>query len=92
MAITQENALRMMDITQQAQMDKEQFDFFRNHIASFVEWLVEGAIRDLVSVGVDFDLANSMINTISHLSKMAGANDLFDYGVVAQLMEGQDNA
>lgn len=92
MAITKENARRMMSITSSADLDEADFPFFRNHISSFVEWLVDNAIEDLVRQGIDRDLAHSMLNTISHLSKMSGANDLFDYGVTATLLEGMDNA
>ena len=92
MAISMENAQRMMALTASPNLSEADFPFFRNHITPFVEWLVEKAVEDLVTLGVERDLAFSMLNTISHLSKMSGANDLFDYGVTATLMEGMDNA
>jgi hypothetical protein len=87
MAITRENALRMMSITSSANLSDEDFPFFRNHISSFNEWLVEQGINDLVRLGIDRDLASSMLNTISHISSMAGATNLFDYGVTATIFE-----
>ena len=87
MAITKENARRMMLITSSANLSDEDFPFFRNHITSFSEWLVSEAINDLVRLGVDKDLASSMLNTISHISSMAGATNLFDYGVSATIFE-----
>lgn len=87
MAITKENARRMMLITSSAELSNEDFPFFRNHITSFSEWLVSEAINDLVRLGVDKDLASSMLNTISHISSMAGATNLFDYGVSATIFE-----
>ncbi|MFZ9728343.1 MAG: hypothetical protein ACO3CD_04960 [Candidatus Nanopelagicaceae bacterium] len=86
MAITMENAKRMMDITSQAELSEQDFPFFRNHLSPFVEWLVEHAIEDLVRMGINQDFANSMIRTIEHMASMKGANDLFDYGVSAQLL------
>lgn len=86
MAITMENAKRMMEITSQADLSEQDFPFFRNHLSSFVEWLVEHAIEDLIKMGIDRDFASSMINTIAHMASMKGANDLFDYGVTATLL------
>lgn len=92
MAISHENVIRMMAITS-GELQESDFDFFRNHITPFVEYLVEHAIADLVRVGMDELLAKSMITTISELSKMSGANDLFDYGVSRTIFEeGMTNA
>ena len=86
MAITTENAMRMMAITSQAELSEQDFPFFRNHLSPFVDWLVEHAIEDLVKMNIDRDLASSMINTIAHMASMKGASDLFDNGVSAQLL------
>lgn len=86
MAITMENAKRMMAITSEAELSEQDFPFFRNHLTPFVDWLVEHAIEDLVRLGVDHDLANSMIRTIEHMASMKGASQLFDFGVTAQLL------
>ena len=92
MAISMENAQRMMALTASPNLDEADFPFFRNHITPFAEWLVEKAIEDLVRLGIDHGLASSILKTTSFISKMSGANDLFDYGVTATLMEGMDNA
>lgn len=86
MAITMENAKRMMALTASPNLNEADFPFFRNHITPFAEWLVEQAIEDLVKLGIDRDLATSILNTTAFISKMSGANDLFDFGVTATLL------
>lgn len=86
MAISTENIKRMMAITS-GELQEQDFSFFRNHITPFVEWLVDNAVNDLVGRGIERDFAEALINTVSHLSKMSGANDLFDFGLSSQILE-----
>ena len=87
MAITTENAMRMIAITSAPTIEEADFPFFRNHISSFVEWLGDHAVSDLVQHGMDELFARSMIGTITQMAKLAGANDLFDYGNARMLFE-----
>jgi hypothetical protein len=89
-----DTALKMIALTaKNGELTRDEFKFVTNHISTFVGFVIERATADLVSAGIEQELAESMLGTISGLSKMAGVQEYHDFAEVARMLgEAGDNA
>lgn len=84
------------DITMVARMTKymangietaEDIRYVENHLDGYNTFLLEMSTHKLVEAGIDRDLAETMLGTISHVSKMLGAANFNDYARTALMFE-----
>lgn len=89
-----ETAFKMIELTgKNGNLTRDEFKFVTNHISTFVGFIIERATEDLVRQGIEKELAESMLGTISGLSKMAGVQEYHDFAEVARMLgEADDNA